>query len=158
MKLTYRQLAARFAEALAPGSLPADSERLSAAGSNGQTGPSSFAEAGKKPSVGDLATATVQLAHEAGLTDTAALIAAIEQELLSHYGAAEVQVATAHKLSATQVAELSDSIAKVIGARQVSTVTSEDPDLIGGFEATAAGYAVHGSIQSSLKTVGAQHG
>lgn len=152
MKLTYRQLAARFAEALAEDSQTATSVASSSKSASASSSPR------KASDVGSLAVATVQLAHEAGLTDIGALIAAIEQELLSHYGAAEVQVATAHKLSATQVAELSDSIAKVIGARQVSTVTSEDPDLIGGFEATAAGYAVHGSIQSSLKTVGAQHG
>lgn len=125
MKLSKRQLAARYVDAL-------------------ETTP-----------VAPLTTAIVELAVEAGYDhdDLVGLVAAVEQELQTRYGLAEVRVTTAHTLSAAALDALAATIAKRADLHGFSYSHRVDPELLGGFEAQAGDLSFHNSIRGRLKAL-----
>lgn len=130
MKLTKRQLAARFVDAL--GTLP----------------------------VSALSTALVELAVTAGYDhdDLAALVSAVEQELQTRFGVAEIMLTTAHELPADALKALADNVAAVANLKTFSYRHGINPDLLGGFEAQAGDLSFHNSIRARLNALEAQRG
>lgn len=130
MKITKRQLAARFVDAL-------------------DTAP-----------VADLATALVAVAVTAGYDhdDLAALIAAVEQELQTRFNWGEVQLTTAHVLSAEALQTLAARVADSAGLKRFSYTHSVNAALLGGFDAQAGDLAFHASIRDELAPLEARHG
>jgi F0F1-type ATP synthase delta subunit len=130
MKITKRQLAARFVDAL-------------------DTAPAS-----------DLATAAVEVAVAAGYDhdDLAELVGAVLLELQTRFGAAEVRLTTAHTLPADALEALAAKVAAAADLKHFSYTHTVNPDLLGGFEAQAGDLAFHTSIRDNLATFEVNHG
>ena len=130
MKLTKRQLAARFVDAV--DSTPA----------------------------APLAVAAVEIAVAAGYDhdDLLALVAAVQQELQARYGIAEIQLTTAHELPTEALEALATRVAAVADLKRFSYAHHVDPELLGGFEAQAGDLTFHTSIRERLTQLEVAHG
>lgn len=130
MRLTKRQLAARFVDGL--GAVPVEA----------------------------LSTALVELAVTAGYDhdDLAGLVSAVEQELQTRFGVAEIKLTTAHELPADALNALAGKVAAVAGLNAFRYRHTIDPDLLGGFEAQAGDLSFHNSIRARLKALEAGRG
>lgn len=130
MKITKRQLAARFVDAL-------------------DTAPAS-----------DLATAAVEVAVAAGYDhdDLAELVEAVLLELQTRFGTAEVRLTIAHTLPADALEALAVKVAATAELKHFSYTHTVNPELLGGFEAQAGDLAFHSSIRDSLASLEASRG
>lgn len=130
MKITRRQLAARFVDMVGDQPLP------------------------------ELATAFMEVARAAGYgeRDVPALMAAVERELHRRHGAVEVRLTTAHELPKAELQALAGAVADAAGADSHTFTHRVDPELLGGFEATADGTSIRDSIRFNLTNTGGRLG
>lgn len=109
--------------------------------------------------LGDLATATVQLAADNGYGDQIdSLIQAIEQEIIRRHHTGEIQLTTAHELPQDQLDRIASALAEQAGLSHCSYKHQVDPELIGGFEARVGDLVVRDTIQYKLTKLGVTHG
>lgn len=144
-RLTYRQLAVRFVAALGISASTPSADSRSLESSPGAGAPIHSLDA--------LTTATIAAAREAGLRDMKRLLAAIEHELLQRHGVAEIELSTARALNKAEQDELGAEVARLVGATSYSLSARVDADLIGGFEAQAAGRSIRRSVRDRIQTI-----
>jgi F0F1-type ATP synthase delta subunit len=132
VKLTKRQLAARFLDALEVGTAP----------------------------LAPLAAGLVAVAVQAGYTsdDLASLVAAVETQLQTRYASAEIQLTTARVLPAKTLRDIAAQVAVAAGLRHHSYTHHVDRSLLGGFEARAGDVRLRDSIRSNLEALEVRHG
>ncbi|MXP25855.1 F0F1 ATP synthase subunit delta [Altererythrobacter indicus] len=92
------------------------------------------------------------LAENRRVTKLAAIIRAFQTIAAEQRGEVTAEVATAHALSADQIASLEQKL-KAREGRNVKIHTSVDPDLLGGLVVTIGSKRVDNSIRTRLNTL-----